>query len=49
MNRHMNMLYLCLFQNFPHLRFLEHIENTKSVEFASVAICPRLTPILALQ
>jgi len=24
-----------------------HIEDTKSVEFASVAICSRLTPILA--
>jgi len=47
MNRRMNGIYLGLFLNFPLMGFFwafffpysEHIEDTKSVEFASVAIC----------
>ena len=44
-NRRMNRLYLGLFRNFPLMGFfrafffLTHIEDTKSGEFASVAIC----------
>ena len=48
MNRRMNRLYVGLFRSFPLMGFfwafffpyLGHIEDTKSVEFASVAICP---------
>ena len=55
MNRHMSRLYLGLFLNFSLMGFFGafffpysgNIEDTKSVEFVSVAICPRLTPILA--
>jgi len=44
MNLRMNGIYLGLFQNvslmgFWDFFFLTHIEDTKSVEFASVAIC----------
>jgi len=39
---HVNRLYLGLFRNFPQMGFFgafsRHIEDTKSVEFASVAI-----------
>jgi len=56
MNRCMDRLYLGLFQNFPQMEFFwtyfslysGHIEDSKSVEFASVSICSRLTPILTL-
>ena len=41
MNRRMNRIYLCLF-----LILTQDILR-KLAEFASVAICPRLTPILA--
>jgi len=54
MNMRMNGIYLGLFLNFPQMGFFwaffaysGHIEDTKSVEFASVAISSRLTPILA--
>ena len=46
MSRRMNRIYLGLFLNFPQWNFSElffpdsgHIEDTKSFEFASVAIC----------
>ena len=52
--RCMNRLYLGLFLNFPLMGFFwaffpysGHIEETKSVEFASVAVCSMLTQILA--
>ena len=51
LNGRMNRVYSVFFETFPYwdssglfFPYSGHIEDTKSVEFASVAICSTLTP-----